>query len=59
MYFNYIPLRLTPDRGICMAVCRRKNIKFFINQQIKIKTFSNGNNYLGLIFIEVIVCSIP
>ena len=24
MYFHYIPLRLTPDRGFCEAVCDRK-----------------------------------
>ena len=23
MYFHYIPLRLTPDRGFCEAVCDR------------------------------------
>ncbi len=24
MYFHYIPLRITPDRGFCEAVCDRK-----------------------------------
>ena len=27
MYFYYIPLRLTPDRGFCEAVCNRKITK--------------------------------
>jgi len=31
MYFHYIPLRLTPDRGFCVAVCKRKITNIFCN----------------------------
>ena len=29
MYFHYIPLRFTPDRGFCEAVCDGKVKKNF------------------------------
>ncbi len=29
MYVHYIPLRLTPDRGFCEAVCDRKVSNIF------------------------------
>ena len=42
--FRYIPLRFTPDRGFCMAVCDRKVI--------------NKNLYLQKIFSERWECTL-
>lgn len=40
MYFHYIPLRLTPDRGFCEAVCKRKFTKYFYSTQDHIWLFA-------------------
>ena len=35
MYFHYIPLHFTPDRGFCEAVCDCKVSNNFFNSKTK------------------------
>ncbi len=48
MYFHYIPLRITPDRGFCETVCDCKVTKKFDTFQ-EIAHYEANNFMIGVV----------